>query len=164
MTKRSLSVLLVALATIVAGEAPAAGADSECFRYSRAERKFARVTNRARTRLGIDKLKLDPELSRVAGFHTRRMAKHTALYHTADWRLARRVTRWRVLGENIGVGNTVLSLQQAFMASPSHRDNVLRRTFAHLGVGTKRKNGRLWVTLVFESRRNPGTRLRMPSC
>jgi uncharacterized protein YkwD len=92
------------------------------------------------------------------------MAKNSALYHTADWRLARRVTRWRVLGENIGVGNTVLSLQQAFLASPSHRDNVLSRTFVHLGVGTKRKNGRLWVTVVFESRRNPGTRLRMPTC
>jgi uncharacterized protein YkwD len=156
-------VLLVALAA-VAGAVPAAGADSGCFRYSRAEKRFARVTNRARTRLGIEKLRLDPQLSRVAGYHTRRMARRTALYHTPDWRLARRVTRWRVLGENIGVGNTVLSLQQAFMASPAHRANVLSKTFAHFGVGTRRRSGRLWVTLVFESRRNPGTRLSMPSC
>jgi uncharacterized protein YkwD len=92
------------------------------------------------------------------------MARGSRLYHTPGWRLARRVTRWRVLGENVGVGNTVLPLQQAFLASPSHRANVLSKTFVHLGVGTKRKNGRLWVTVVFESRRNPGTRLRMPRC
>ncbi len=92
------------------------------------------------------------------------MAKRSALYHTADRRLARRVTRWNVLGENVGVGYTVASLQKAFMASASHRANVLGSFFVHFGVGTRRKGGRLWVTVVFESVRNPGTRLRMPSC
>jgi uncharacterized protein YkwD len=92
------------------------------------------------------------------------MVKRSLLYHTPDWRFRRRVTRWNVLGENVGVGGSVASLHKAFMSSPSHRANVLSSTFIHFGVGTKRAGDRMWVTVVFESVRNPGTRLSMPSC
>ncbi len=135
-----------------------------CYRFKHAERSFARKTNRTRKAHGKVALHLDPQLSKVARRHTSEMVSNTTLYHTPSSKLRRRVTRWIILGENVGVGNTVDSLERAFMHSREHRENILYSSFRHIGVGTKKKNGRLWVTVVFESRRDPGTRLSMPSC
>jgi hypothetical protein len=33
-----------------------------------------------------------------------------------------------------------------------------------VGVGAKKAHGWLWVTVVFQASRNPGTRLYMPKC
>ncbi len=87
------------------------------------------------------------------------MVRKNTLYHTPSKKLAWRVTNWTILGENVGVGNTVLSLHQAFMNSPAHLQNILYGSYRHVGVGTVTKNGRLWVTVVFEARRDPGSRL-----
>ena len=96
--------------------------------------------------------------------HTRIMHRRKSLFHSPDAQLAHRVTRWRVLGENIGVGAGVKSLHKAFTASAPHRANMLYSSFRHLGVGVKKRNGRMWVTVVFESGTDPGTTLRMPRC
>ncbi len=92
------------------------------------------------------------------------MAKRHSLYHTSAESLGRRVTRWRVLGENVGFGGDVRSLHKAFMESPAHRDNILFDRYRHVGVGVKRSGGLMWVTVVFEASKDPGTRLSMPSC
>ena len=138
--------------------------ESRCYRHNRVERSFARKMNKARNRSGRRRLSLDPEVSKVAMAHTRSMFRRAVLFHSPQSQLSRRVTRWSVLGENIGVGGSVKSLHKAFMASQLHRANILYSTFRHVGVGAAKKKGRLWVTVVFESRRDPGTRLRMPRC
>jgi uncharacterized protein YkwD len=159
------SILFLVLALIKVGartfdkepSVPVArGRDHACFRYRTAERRFATKVNRERA----SNLSLDPELSRVARKHTRAMVRRKLLYHTPSNRLAGRVTHWMLLGENVGVGGSVGSLHRAFMHSPPHRANVLRSSFRHLGVGTKRK-GRLWVTVLFEAAKDPGTTLSM---
>lgn len=109
-------------------------------------------------------LRLDPELSQAARKHTREMTSRNYLHHTSAAALRRRVTFWTLLGENVGVGNTVDSLQKAFIDSPSHRDNIVYPTFKYIGVGTQKAHGRLWVTFLFEAKENPGTTLRMPGC
>jgi uncharacterized protein YkwD len=48
--------------------------------------------------------------------------------------------------------------------SPAHRHNILYSSFRHSGVGVSKRGGRMWVTVIFEASRNPGTRLRMPRC
>lgn len=142
----------------------AATRDSKCWDPKRAERGFTRATNEDRRRLGRSSLNLDPELSQAARKHTREMTSRNLLHHTSSDALRRRVTFWTLLGENVGVGNTVESLQKAFMDSPGHRDNILYGTFRHIGIGTRKAHGRLWVTVLFEARDNPGTSLRMPRC
>lgn len=145
--------------------APSAhAADNSCWDYRKAERGFARRINQAREDEGLRKLSLDPELSKVARVHSREMVRATSLHHTSSDKLAKRVTDWLMLGENVGLGDRVGSLHQAFMDSPAHRDNVLEAAYRHIGVGTIRKNGRLWVTIVFEAVSDPGTTLRMPRC
>jgi uncharacterized protein YkwD len=145
-------------------ESRSATLESRCYRHNRMERRFARKMNKARRRTGRRRLSLDPEASKVAMTHTRSMFRRATLFHSPHRQLGRRVTRWTVLGENIGVGGGVKSLHKAFMASPLHRANVLYSRFRHFGVGAAKRRGRLWVTVVFESRRDPGTRLRMPRC
>lgn len=144
--------------------AQGASTSSSCWRPRASERGFAEKINVAREVAGADNLRFDPELSRAARYHTWQMAHKDQLFHTPSDRLRRRVTHWMVLGENVGVGHTVDSLNQAFMNSPAHRDNILLPSFTHVGVGASQRGDRLWVTVLFESATNPGTRLRMPAC
>jgi uncharacterized protein YkwD len=137
---------------------------SSCLRLGEGARRIARLTNASRAEAGVGSLKLDPELSRVAAKHSRVMAKHRKLFHTPQDVLAWRVTHWNALGENVGVGGSIRSLQKAFMASPSHRSNVLRSGWEHMGAAVRRSGGHVWVTVVFESSRDPGTRVWMPDC
>lgn len=144
--------------------AAASTTDSKCWVVKRDEQGFARKMNLARQAVGKRKLSLDPELSKVARKHTREMVDRDLLYHTSSDALRRRVTHWAILGENVGVGSAVDSLHAAFMASPGHKENILYTSFRHVGVGTKPAGGRLWVTVIFQARDDPGTTLRMPRC
>jgi uncharacterized protein YkwD len=76
------------------------------------------------------------------------MAGQGRLYHSSD--LTRRVSNWRYLGENVGVGPSIEDLQDAFMGSPPHRRNILKNAYDDVGVGiVKDSNGTYWVTVVF---------------
>jgi hypothetical protein len=138
--------------------------DNECWTYRRSERLFGRLMNRARDNAGLPRLSLDPEASKVARKHSREMVERDLLHHTPSSTLVRRVTRWEILGENVGVGSTVDSLHHAFMDSPPHRANVLYAKFRHVGIGVTRSNDKMWVTVILENRLDPGTRLNMPRC
>ena len=139
-------------------------ADNACWKYKSSERGFARKMNGERVLQGHTKLHLDPELSKAARKHTQEMWKRDELYHTPSDKLRHRVTNWTIIGENVGVGGTVSSLHDAFMASQGHKDNILYPTFRHVGIGVAQKNGRMWVTVIFEAVADPGTTLRMPRC
>ena len=165
--RKFVSVLFAGavLATLLpAGAAPAAPGDNPCWVYKTSEKAFNRKMNVARTNAGAGKLQLDPELSKAARVHTREMVNRNELYHTPSDALRNRVTNWIVLGENVGVGSTVASLHEAFMDSPAHRENIMNLTYKHVGIGVIVKNGRMWVTVIFEAVTDPGTTLAMPKC
>jgi uncharacterized protein YkwD len=115
--------------------------------------------NAARVNDGKSRLRLDPEMSKVSKVHTRAMARKQSLYHTSSTVLSKRVTNWVLLGENVGVGGTVSSLHRAFMNSAPHRANIMLSQFKYVGVGVKRAGDRMWVTVTFEAKSNPGTPL-----
>jgi uncharacterized protein YkwD len=115
--------------------------------------------NAARADEGKSRLRLDPEMSKVSKVHTRAMARKESLYHTSSAVLAKRVTNWVLLGENVGVGGTVSSLHQAFMNSAAHRANIMLKQFKYVGVGVKKTEDRMWVTVTFEAKSNPGSPL-----
>ncbi len=160
------AVIGITTAALFAGFSPAVTATAQtsqggCWEVKGAERGFAKRINDVRGVAKRGTLRLDPELSRAARLHTREIAKQDKLYHTPSDKLGWRVTRWNHLGENVGAGQTVTSLHQAFMNSPAHRSNVLDRDYRHVGVGVTKDKNYMWVTIVFEARRDPGTRLRM---
>lgn len=169
--------MLLALATVAAlaipitapftlpGLFPAARAsDNPCYKFKATERAFASSMNSERSERGLGRMKLDPELSQAARKHTREMKSTSTLAHTTTTQLTRRVTNWVTLGENVGVGSQVSSLHSAFMDSPAHKDNILHSAFNNVGVGVGKGEGRMWVTVIFEAKNNPGTRLSMPKC
>lgn len=132
--------------------------------YRGPEKAFAAKINQSRLAFGKSSLHLDKQLSKAARRHSREMMQSETLYHTPSPTLRNRVTNWSWLGENVGVGSTPDSLHVAFMHSPDHRDNILFSKYRHVGIGTRKRNGRLWVTVLFEADTNPGTTLPMPTC
>ena len=136
---------------------------STCWNYKASEKGFTRKMNEERAKVGLAKVRLDPELSRVSRVHTGEMIRADLLHHATTAQLTSRVTNWNVLGENVGVGSTVSTLHKAFMNSPSHKANILFR-YDFVGVGVAKKDGRMWVTVTFSKGPNPGTTLKMPNC
>src|SRR4029077_18328384 len=78
-------------------------------------------------------------------------------------RLAGSVSGWRVLGENVGVGPSVSSLESAVYGSAPPRGNMLDSTFTMVGVAVVDVGDKLWVVEDFEqplharSTRSPGS-------
>ena len=159
--KRIFTGLLtgILLSTCLTAFAPAIPAGAACYNNSSTEKAFASKLNLARRAAGRGSLRLDPQLSKAAKVHTKEMVNKNLLYHTPTDALKRRVTNWNELGENVGVGSTVTSLHSAFMNSTAHRSNILYSNFRYVGIGSIKANGRLWVTVIFESRADPGSPL-----
>lgn len=159
------TTVLSTITLLPGGTATAATYDNPCWKFKKSERRFARLINNSRSDLGgLGKLKLDPELSRVAKKQARDMAKQGKIFHSPTTRLQNRITNWLTLGENVGVGATARSLHKAFMASPTHKANIVGPTYKNVGVFTVKRDGRLWVVVIFEGLRNPGTTFKMPTC
>ena len=137
-------------------------AEPVCWQWTPAEQEFHAKINQERERREIPRLRLDPELSKVAERHSYEMREAGRLYHTPEDKLRNRVTRWEILGENVGVGASADSLHRAFMDSDAHRRIILHRPFNYVGVGVKLDGDRMWVTVIFEAYLDPGTTLEMP--
>ncbi|MGH2699399.1 MAG: CAP domain-containing protein [Actinomycetota bacterium] len=162
MPRRSRIARIIAVVTLCLVLGSSVQAGGSCYRHSKKDRLLAKKTNAARANAGVRKLRLDPHLARVARRQARAMAKRRTLYHTPN--LGSKVTRWRTLGENVGYATSIKRVHRAFMNSSSHRSNILRSGYRFVGAGVRKAGGYVWVAVVFESRRNPGTTLKMPSC
>ena len=107
------------------------------------------LTNQDRTDHDRPTLTLDEELSVYAHKHSQAMADAGFLFHTADLAAHLKGKDWSVAGENVGVGDTLPTLEDAFMASKPHRKNILRRGYDYAGIGVVLAAGALWVTVIF---------------
>jgi uncharacterized protein YkwD len=157
-----LTVVLVLGAATVTALLATTAAGGTCWNYRATDRKMAKKINKSRSKNDKRRLTLDPHLSKVARRHTRSMAGSGNLVHTKN--LGAKVTRWKTLGENVGYGGGIKQLHKLFMNSEAHRANIVKSGFRYVGVGTIRKKGFMWTTVVFEGKKNPGTTLPMPSC
>jgi len=109
------------------------------------------LTNEARVTHERQALGFAARLSRYAKQHSREMAEAGYLSHSTADELRQALVGydWELGGENIGVGGSLESLQDAFMASKPHRQNILRKVYDHAAVGIVRADGRIWVTVIF---------------
>jgi uncharacterized protein YkwD len=136
--------------------------EETCPVVGNAEKDFAAKVNKARARRDRKPVNLDLEISAVAAVHSRAMRRQARLYHTGEEQLRKRVTRWELLGENVGRGMDSDSLHKAFMESTGHRRTIMDTRFRHLGVAIVRDDNQVWMTVLFESQIDPGTRVDMP--
>jgi uncharacterized protein YkwD len=108
------------------------------------------LTNKDRETHHVKRLKWDRKLSKYATKHSKQMADDVALYHTPNLASKLHSRKWKIAGENVGNGPSLDAINNAFMASPDHRPNILRNSFHHAAVGVYTDDsGSLWVTVIF---------------
>jgi uncharacterized protein YkwD len=114
-------------------------------------RHMLALTNTDRANHDRRALTFNERLSQYARDHSQAMADRGHLFHsTADQlRQALEGYEWELGGENIGVGGSLEGLEEAFMASPPHRQNLLRRVYRHAAIGIVRQDGQTWITVIF---------------
>jgi uncharacterized protein YkwD len=112
---------------------------------------FLDLTNEDRAQHDLEALQLARSLSRYAIRHSRAMAERGFIFHSSEDELrgALQGTTWSMAGENVGVGDSLDDLEDAFMASTAHRHNILARSYDHAAVGVVVQDGRVWITVVF---------------
>jgi uncharacterized protein YkwD len=111
---------------------------------------FVAAINNLRASQGLNPLTVDGNLTSVAQDWANSMGLADGISHRSDLRSG--ITgNWQTLGENVGVGPSVDSLMQAFIASPGHYKNLVDPRFTHVGVGTVRVGGMLYTAHEFEA-------------
>jgi hypothetical protein len=111
------------------------------------ESRLAQLANQERVSRGLNRLTLGGPLSDVARRHSQNMAAQGRIFHNPS--LSSQVSNWAILGENVGRGGSAAKIHELFMASGSHRHQILRPGYQRIGVGVVARNGTLWVTEVF---------------
>jgi uncharacterized protein YkwD len=109
------------------------------------------LTNSDRERYERRELAFADRLATYAKAHSQAMANDGYIYHSTGDQLRRALDGydWELGGENVGVGGSLESLEDAFMASDLHRQNILRRVYEHAAVGIARADDRIWITVIF---------------
>lgn len=139
---RSLFVAVVLTLGFALAAPPIASADST------SNAQFVSDTNSARSQHGLRAYVVSSDLSSIANRWAAHMAANRTLEHNPD--AYSEVCCWQSMGENVGEGATVSQIQDAFMNSAPHRDNILSSSFTEIGVGTARgSDGQLYVDELF---------------
>ena len=113
------------------------------------ESEFVSLINQSRNAAGLAPLSVHNDLVVGARNHTAEMIPTGTIFHSTSAQLSGVTTGWSVLGENVGKGPNPSVLHQAFMASPSHKANILGG-FDRVGVGVGHDaEGRVYVTVMF---------------
>src|SRR5438132_6997929 len=136
-------VLLVASTVLMAGGV--ARADSGVSAGD--ETQFVAAINQVRTGHGLRTLAVNSSLVAMARQWAQTMAG-SGLRHNPDV-AAEAPPGWAVLGENVGKGPTVTDIEDAFVASPHHYENMADAGFNALGVGVFVDEGVVWVAEEF---------------
>ena len=119
------------------------------------ELAVVQLINSFRVRNGAAPLLVGPALSRAAQAHSSDMARRGYFDHGAFvTRLRNFGVRAPYIGENIAAGTrplTPTTIVRMWIKSPPHRENLLDRSFRHIGVGVAGGSIRL-VTADFSGR------------
>lgn len=105
------------------------------------EAKMLVLVNNERRKAGLDTLKPDTALQKVALSHSADMFKRGYFAHYTPEgkdpfdRMRDAHVRFYLAGENLALAQTLPIAHQGLMNSPGHRENILRPGFGRLGIG-----------------------------
>lgn len=109
--------------------------------------EFVALLNDERVAAGLNALVPYADLVDDAAMHTSAMLASGDIYHSSD--LTKFTSGWQSIGENVGYGPNVPKLHKAFMASPTHRANIMG-DYDRVGIASQvDSNGRIYVTVLF---------------
>ena len=103
--------------------------------------------NQDRQAHGLRALPIQNEAQAKAQAWAEKLARENRLYHSN--------LRdgfgpgWCSLGENVGLGPSVDSIERAYMNSPGHRANILASKWTHVGVGYAKRGNTVFTVQVF---------------
>ena len=125
------------------------------------ERKAFDLINREREKRGLRTLAWSDDAARAARLHSRNMAQNHFFSHRGQDGLMANdraeqvgIFDWRAIGENIafnrGYEQPVEMAVEKWLESPSHRENLLNKSWLESGVGVAvSQDGSYYFTQVF---------------
>ena len=122
---------------------------------SPAEQAIFDFVNRERASRNLSPLQWNPALAAAARLHAQKMAQAGTLSHRfpgeADMGMRIRMAgvRFTSAAENVALGPMAAVINQEWMHSPAHRDNILDPELNSLGVAVVERQGRLFAVQDF---------------
>jgi uncharacterized protein YkwD len=117
------------------------------------ETAYLHAINAERQSHGLAPLVPRHSLNVVADAWAAHMATSGTLAHNPN--LASSVSNWQSVGENVGMGPDVASLDNAFWNSSAHRANILDPSYQDVGIGAVQSQGVIWITVDFRDPLHP---------
>src|SRR5688572_25538405 len=116
------------------------------------EARVLSMVNQTRKEKGLKALMRHDQLVAMARGQSDRMEDRGNIYHNPQLgaEATRRGLDWERVGENVGMGPNVDLIEQAFLDSPHHYENIVHPSYNHVGIGVvKGDDGKMYVTQVF---------------
>lgn len=120
-----------------------------------AEQYLLAAANQERAARGLRPLRRDPRLAFAAQDHARVMAAHATISHQfpGEPELAIRAStagvHFSIVEENVGQAPSALKIQDLWMHSPHHRENLLDPNIDSAGISVVARNGELYAVEDF---------------
>ena len=143
-------LVLAGTATLAVAQMGARDRRNERLMPAAGEQLFA-LANRARAQVGADRLHWDPSLAEAARQHCLRMVQEGPIAHryggepSLEARAGRAGAHFALIEENVAVGSSAAEIQDAWMNSPGHRDNLLNPKVNHVGIAVIATRGVLYA-------------------
>ena len=103
--------------------------------------------NQDRTALRLKALPTQADAQRKAQAWAEKLARENTIYHS---KLSDGIrTGWCSLGENVGYGPDVATIEDAYMESPGHKANIVAAKWNGVGVGHAKNGNRVFTVQVF---------------
>jgi uncharacterized protein YkwD len=116
---------------------------------SGAESHMTSMANGVRANAGCRSVSPYGGLPSYARNHSASMASSGTLYHSSEQQLYAACPSCQWVGEIVGAGPTLDSVQQSFVNSSSHYATMTNGNFRWIGTGVVFANGEYWVTEVY---------------
>jgi len=105
------------------------------------EIRMLEMVNKERAKEGLEPLKADPEMARVARAHSKDMFARGYFAHVNPDgknpfdRMREAKVQFKAAGENLALAQTLEIAHTNLMNSPGHRANIMNPAFGRLGIG-----------------------------
>jgi Cysteine-rich secretory protein family len=147
-----LVVIALALSCCVAWGAPVPRGGGPTV----AEQYLLSAANAERVQRGLQPLRWDGALYQAASYHAQQMAGRETISHQYDGepeltaRGQEAGARFSVIAENVAEAPNAILIQEAWMNSPKHRENLLDPRVDSIGIRVVGREGRLYAVEDFD--------------
>jgi uncharacterized YkwD family protein len=115
-------------------------------RLTEDEQRMVTLINQERTKRGLEPLKVDMEVTKIARLKSEDMVENNYFSHYSPTygspfdMLKSYGVEYVYAGENIAGNRSVERAHESLMNSQGHRENILKREFTHVGIGIARSD------------------------